>query len=181
MEDERSHISGILSLMAARRWLTVAISAAVAVGACGGRIDGSSNDGGTDGAVSGFSTTYYFYCVVEPQVLMGGISGTPCGSGNGCHYNPSSVSSMVLAPLPAPVSCSGSGVNAVPTETSQIAPGTAPQQNFMSVTSELSPNFQQSMLYQVVSGTTPNHPITYSGAEASAMAAIVKTWATGSP
>jgi aryl-alcohol dehydrogenase-like predicted oxidoreductase len=83
---------------------------------------------------------------------------------------------MTLVPLPAPATCSGTGVDAVPTDTSQIASGTAPQQNFLSVENEANPSYEQSPLYQIVSGSTSNHPVLYKGAVASEMAAIVKTW-----
>jgi hypothetical protein len=56
----------------------------------------------------------YFYCVVEPQLIMGGLTGTPCGDNgtHGCHYS-DKVPEMTLLPLPKPVTCSGTGTSAV--------------------------------------------------------------------
>jgi hypothetical protein len=158
----------------------VVIVAALAAGACGGReIGPESTDSGTTPTGARFDANY-FYCVVEPEVLMGGLSGQPCGDdgSHGCHYS-AAISSFALIALSEPVRCSGSGTNAAPIDPSQTGLGSAAASNYEAITFELSPNYMAAPFYRIVTGTNPGHSVVLSPSAEADAAHILKTWATG--
>jgi hypothetical protein len=168
-------------------WNALPLLAALVVAAsCGGKATtGSALDGGAsanDSMSSSLSTSQlhanYFYCVVEPEIIMGGLTHKPCGD-DGSHECHSSdrVPEMALSPLPMPVTCSGSGTAAVPTNPSQFASGTAAAMNLRSVSFEMSVPYTSAPLFVFATGTSPGHPQVFS-ADDTAVVDILRTWAT---
>jgi len=102
----------------------------------------------------------YFYCYVEPQVLIA----KSCGSGNaalgdpanGCHFNSSAVSGMALIQHPA-IDCGGGDA---PLDSTQVGEGSAAQSNLQAASFEMSQDPRQIF--------TLSDPVV----------AIVGTWAT---
>jgi hypothetical protein len=134
----------------------------------------------------------YFYCVVEPQMIMGGLTGHACGddgNGNqGCHYS-DKVPEMTLIPLPQPVTCSGSGTSAVPTDPTQTAEGTPANINLGQVSTQMSTDYTNAPIYLWPSQQIISHPVQVfcippncspplSAATGSAVINILSTWAT---
>jgi hypothetical protein len=155
----------------AMRRMPLKLAVMALVVGCGGRIE--SNNGGAsniDGSAVSDSGPHlgsmYFYCVFEPQILMGGLTGQPCGGSGGgaCHYS-GTVPAMALVPLPKPVACSGG----MPTASSQVGEGSPAESNYESV------SLMPSTVYAVLTGTVP-HP-TLSFTNDPAVLAIYKTWA----
>jgi hypothetical protein len=120
----------------------------------------------------------YFYCVVEPQVIMGGLTGTACGNNGsgGCHYS-DKVPAMVLEALPTPVTCSGSGVAAVPTNQNQVVSGTAASNNLTAVSQQMSTSYMDAPIYTWPSGTSPGHPVIVFSPTDQSVINILQTWA----
>lgn len=148
------------------------VAALAVVLGCGGlATEGNGGDSGapiTNDAPSPAPSNRanYFYCVVEPQVIMGGLTTKPCGDdgSHGCHYS-DKVPEMPLALLPNPVTCAGG----VPTDSAQIASGTPAATNYGAVSSE------GSSVLQVVKGTAASHAFLSLTNEAEA-AEILDTW-----
>jgi hypothetical protein len=122
----------------------------------------------------------YFYCVVEPQIIMGGLTGTPCGDNgtHGCHYS-DKVPEMTLIPLPMPVACAGSGTSAVPIDPTQTAEGTPAQINLGQVSFQMNSDYTSAPIYLWPTGSLgPNvHPVTVFGPADTRVVDILKTWA----
>jgi hypothetical protein len=94
----------------------------------------------------------FFFCRVEPELLVG----KKCGSGepgdnNGCHFNSSAVSGMALAPH-APVDCA----DGHPVSRAQIGAGSAAQGNLQATSLEMSRDYLTAPLYLRPTGA--NHP-----------------------
>jgi hypothetical protein len=132
----------------------------------------------------------YFYCVVEPQIIMGGLTGTPCGDNgsHGCHYS-DKVPEMSLSPLPQPVTCAGSGTSAAPTDPTQTAEGTPANLNLGSVSFQMSSDYMNANIYLWPTQTIAAHPAQVfcslsatacplSSATNTAVVDIIQTWAT---
>jgi hypothetical protein len=117
----------------------------------------------------------YFYCVVEPQIIMGGLTGTPCGDNgsHGCHYS-DKVPEMSLEALPAPVQCAGG----VPVDMTQVAVGTAPQLNLGQVSLQMSAIYTDANIFLWPTQTIPGHPVQVFAPGDAAVVDIIKTWAT---
>jgi hypothetical protein len=82
----------------------------------------------------------YFYCTVEPQVIFGnGCGDKTAGS---CHFTGSAVTGMVLQNHPA-IMCSGG----VPTDMTQIGPGSFAGGNLASVTLQMDSNYMNAPFY----------------------------------
>jgi hypothetical protein len=98
----------------------------------------------------------YFYCHVEPELIVG----RRCGPGdpsqgdapNGCHFNEAAVSGMILSDHPA-VDCAGGDH---PIDRTQIAPGSLAQSNFEAVSFEMSKDYASAALLVRPGGS--NHP-----------------------
>jgi hypothetical protein len=120
----------------------------------------------------------YFYCVVEPQIIMGGLTGTPCGDNgsHGCHYS-DKVPEMSLQALPAPVTCAGSGTTAVPTNPSQTAAGTPAANNFSSVGEQMNAQYTTAPIYIWPTQLAGVHPIQVYKPSDTAVTNILSTWA----
>jgi hypothetical protein len=116
----------------------------------------------------------YFYCVVEPQIIMGGLTGIQCGNNgsNGCHYS-DKVPEMSLEALPAPVTC----VNGAPTDMTQTAPGTPAANNLAQVSIEMNSIYTDAPIYLWPSQTVAGHPVQVFMTTDSAVVNIIKTWA----
>ena len=97
----------------------------------------------------------YFYCVVEPELIMGGITGIKCGDNgsHGCHYS-DKVPQMALTPLPQPVKCS----NGVPVDATQVASGTPASNNLSKVSIDMNSVYTTAPIYLWPSETISNHP-----------------------
>jgi hypothetical protein len=117
----------------------------------------------------------YFYCYVEPQVLIA----KSCGSGNaalgdpanGCHFNSSAVSGMALIQHPA-IDCGGGDA---PLDSTQVGEGSAAQSNLQAASFEMSQDYLDAPI--IVRPTGHNHPrqiFTLSDP----VVAIIGTWAT---
>jgi hypothetical protein len=163
------------------------LAALVAAASCGGKATTgsvSASDGGASNmdVSMTFQTSQlranYFYCVVEPEIIMGGLTHKPCGDdgSHGCHYS-DRVPAMPLAPLPMPVACSGSGTAAVPTNPSQVASGTPASMNLGTVLFEMRVPYTDAPLFLWPTGTSPGHVEVFS-ADDTAVVDILKTWAT---
>jgi hypothetical protein len=118
----------------------------------------------------------YFFCVVEPQILMGGltINNQTCGgtSSQGCHYS-DKVPEMPLQALPKPVACSGG----IPVNSGDVAAGTAPALNLASVSLEMSPIYTDAPIFLWPTQTIQAHPAHVYDANNAAIVNILKTWA----
>jgi hypothetical protein len=117
----------------------------------------------------------YFYCVIEPELIMGGLTGTPCGDNgsHGCHYS-DKVPEMALEPLPMPVTCAAG----VPTNPTQVAQDTAAANNLAQVSLEMSAVYTTAPIYLWPTQSIPGHPVKVYSASDPAIVAILKTWAT---
>jgi hypothetical protein len=161
------------------------MAAALTAAACGGMEigAGSTDSGSTDSGTIGPGARYaegYFYCVVEPEILMGGLSGKACGDdgSHGCHYS-ADVAAMSLVPLSKPVVCSGSGTSATPTDPSQVGAGSMAAANYQAVSLTLTATYTETKLYLAAEGMLPGHPVVLSPAAEAEAADILRTWATG--
>jgi hypothetical protein len=122
----------------------------------------------------------YFYCVIEPELIMGGLTGTPCGDNgsHSCHYS-DKIPEMSLIPLPEPVTCSGSGTSAVPTDPTQTAEGTAAQINLGQVSFQMSSDYTSANIYLWPSWEIGmEHPVQVFSPTDAPVVDIIKTWAT---
>jgi hypothetical protein len=123
----------------------------------------------------------YFYCVVEPQIIMGGLTGHRCGddsTGNqGCHYS-NKVPEMALTPLPQPVQCVGKGLSAIPTDPTQTAEGTPAQSNLSQVSVQMSADYTNAPIYLWPSKSIPGHPVQVFLPTDAAVVDILSSWAT---
>jgi hypothetical protein len=121
----------------------------------------------------------YFYCVVEPQIIMGGLTGTPCGDNgsHGCHYS-DKVPGMVLTQLPQPVTCSGTGVGAMPTDMSQVAMSQPANLNLSAVSNEMSAQYMNANIYIWPTSGPPMHPVTVYSTMDTKVTDILMTWAS---
>jgi hypothetical protein len=121
----------------------------------------------------------YFYCVVEPEIIMGGLTGTPCGDNgsHGCHYS-DKIPAFPLVQLEQPVTCSGSGITAVPTNMSQVAEGTPAQLNLGSCSEEMNSVYMEAPLYtRPSSNDTGVHPVQVFSSSNTKISNIYQTWA----
>jgi hypothetical protein len=120
----------------------------------------------------------YFYCVVEPQIILGGLTGTPCGDNgsHGCHYS-DKVPGMVLEQHP-PVACSGSGVGAIPTDMTAIAAGMPAALNLNSVSQQMSAQYMNANIYIWPTSAPPMHPVMVYSSTDTKVVSILMTWAT---
>ena len=121
----------------------------------------------------------YFYCVVEPQIIMGGLTGHACGddgNGNqGCHYS-NKVPEMALVALPQPVTCSGSGVTAVPTDPTQTADGTPASINLSQVSLQMNAMYMDAPVFLWPTQTIQGHPVQIYTPGDTAVTNILNTW-----
>jgi hypothetical protein len=123
----------------------------------------------------------YFFCVVEPQLIMGGLTGTPCGDNgsHGCHYS-DKVPEMALIRLPQPVKCSGD----VPVDQTQVATGTPAASNLATVSLQMNAVYTDAPIYLRPSLDIPGHPVKVFSVQPplsktdKAIVEILKTWAT---
>jgi hypothetical protein len=117
----------------------------------------------------------YFYCTVEPQLIMGGLTGQPCGGGNGntgCHYS-DKVPAMSLEALPQPVACSGGA----PVNAGDVASGTAPALNYGSVSLQMSSSVMDAPIYTWPTKIVAGHPIQVYKPGDTAVVDILQKWA----
>jgi hypothetical protein len=121
----------------------------------------------------------YFFCVVEPEIIMGGLTKTPCGDNgsHGCHYS-DKVPEMTIIPLPQPVKCSGSGTSAIPTDPTQIADGTPAQINLAQVSFQMSADYTNANIYLWPTQTIQGHPVQVFSPSDASVVDIIKTWST---
>jgi hypothetical protein len=118
----------------------------------------------------------YFYCHVEPQLIVA----YNCGPGdpsmgdkaNGCHYNPSAVSGMALLQH-SPVDC---GNGDVPLTTTSIGPGSPAESNYEAVSLEMSPDYVTAPVYVRPSGHY--HPRQVFMPDNAAVELLLSTWAS---
>jgi hypothetical protein len=91
----------------------------------------------------------YFYCYVEPGLIFG--PNYMCGAGdptkgdppNGCHFNPSAVTGMVMINHPA-IDCGGGDV---PLDLTQVGPGSPAQSNLESASLEMSTDYTTAPMF----------------------------------
>lgn len=112
----------------------------------------------------------FFFCRVEPELLVA----KKCGSGepgdNGsCHNNAAAVSGMALAPH-TPVECSSGR----PVTRAQVGAGSAAQGNLQSTSLEMSRDYLTAPLFLRPSGA--NHPRAIFGKE-DAVVEVIRQWA----
>ena len=121
------------------RWLTAVLAIAVVAASWGCTVDPGPN---FVIPLSVFNADY-FYCHVEPEYLF--AQQTQCGAGqasdgNGCHFNSSRVSGMVLQNHPM-IDCGGGDHPANDAAgTGAIGPGTPATNNFSAASLEMSRN-----------------------------------------
>lgn len=116
----------------------------------------------------------YFYCHIEPALIFG----KRCGSGdpaagdtsNGCHFNASAVSGMVLVQHD-PIDCAGGDH---PVDRTRVGAGSPAQGNLQSVSLEMSRDYQTAPL--LVRPTGANHPRVIFQRDDAVVEAI-RTWA----
>lgn len=116
----------------------------------------------------------YFYCVVEPQIIMGGLTRKPCGDdgSHGCHYS-DKVPAMPLQALMQPVECSGG----VPVNAGDVASGTSPALNFAQVSSQMFPIYDEAPIYLWPTQLVAGHPVQVYKPNDAAIVQILETWA----
>jgi len=124
----------------------------------------------------------YFYCHVEPELIFA----KSCGSGdssqgdpnNGCHFNPAAVSGMQLQNH-QPVDCGGGDH---PIDTTQVGTGSAPQQNLITVSEEMSRDYTSAPLFlrpSSVNGQPPSaHPRAIFDQNDPQVNQLLATWAS---
>jgi hypothetical protein len=119
----------------------------------------------------------YFFCVVEPQIIMGGLTKTPCGDNgsHGCHYS-DKVPEMALEQLAQPVECAG-GVP-VGQGVSDTASGTPAANNYASVSDQMNAIYTTAPIYLWPSQTISDHPVMVFSTSDTAVVDIIKTWAS---
>jgi hypothetical protein len=94
----------------------------------------------------------FFFCRVEPELLVAKKCGPgDPGDNNGCHFNSSAVSGMAIANH-APIDCA----NERPTNRAQLGAGSAAQGNLQAVTLVMSRDVQTAPLF--LRPTGQNHP-----------------------
>jgi hypothetical protein len=122
----------------------------------------------------------YFYCTVEPQILMGAltINHQTCGgtATQGCHYS-DKVPAMPLQALPQAVACSGG----MPVNPGDVASGTAPALNYASVSLQMSASVKDAPIYTWPTQTVPGHPVQVYLPTDTAVVNILQTWAGTAP
>ncbi|MGD0526994.1 MAG: hypothetical protein ABSE49_17750 [Polyangiaceae bacterium] len=126
----------------------------------------------------------YFYCFVEPGIMLNPMYA--CGSGdpskgdpsNGCHFNPSAVSGMILIDHPV-IDCGGGDV---PLDPTQVGSGSPAFSNFQNVSLEMSIDWQTSALFTRPSsynGVPPAaHPRAIFDQSDMNVQMLLSTWAT---
>jgi hypothetical protein len=119
----------------------------------------------------------YFFCVVEPQIIMGGLTKTPCGDNgtHGCHYS-DKVPEMALEQLTQPVECAG-GIP-VGQGVSDTASGTPAANNYASVSDQMNAIYTTAPIYLWPSQTISDHPVMVFSTSDTAVVDIIKTWAS---
>jgi hypothetical protein len=113
----------------------------------------------------------YFFCRVEPEILVA----RKCGSGdpgdnNGCHFNSSAVSGLALSNHP-PVDCA----NERPVNRAQIGAGSPAQGNLQSTQLVMSRDYKTSPLF--LRPTGQNHPRKIFEPDDTVVNDILRTWA----
>lgn len=126
----------------------------------------------------------YFYCHVEPGMLF--ASAYMCGPGdptkgdrpNGCHFNPSSVTGMVLIDHPL-IDCGGGDV---PLDLTQVGEGSPAQSNYQSASLEMSTDYTTAPIFVRPSsykGLPPSaHPRAIFDQSDPNVNMLLSTWAT---
>jgi hypothetical protein len=122
----------------------------------------------------------YFYCHVEPELIFA----KKCGPGdpskgdpaNGCHFNSSAVSAMVLLDHPA-VDCGGGDH---PLNAMDVGSGTAPASNLESVSFEMNKVYTTAPVYVRPSGLggALYHPRQIFLPDDPQVTALLSTWAS---
>jgi hypothetical protein len=122
----------------------------------------------------------YFYCHVEPEVLVAkkcGPGDPSAGDGaNGCHFNSSAVSGMALIDHPA-IDC-GDGDH--PVDRTQVGTGSPAQANLQAASLEMDRTYTNAQLFlrpTRCSGQCQNHPRQVFDAN-DGVVAVIATWAT---
>jgi hypothetical protein len=119
----------------------------------------------------------YFYCVVEPQIIMGALTlnHQACGgtASQGCHYS-DKVPEMPLQPLTSPVLCNGG----VPVNPGDVASGTAPALNLASVSLQMSAVYTDAPIFLWPTQQVAAHPALVYPQTDTTIVDILKTWAT---
>jgi hypothetical protein len=123
----------------------------------------------------------FYYCHVEPQLIFQ----YNCGPGDpskgdandGCHYNPAIVSGMILIKHD-PIDCGGADV---PVDPTQVAIGSAAQQDLQSVSLEMAKDYTQAQLYTRPSSLNgqapPAHPRGVFAQEDTTIQTLLAAWA----
>jgi hypothetical protein len=122
----------------------------------------------------------YFYCHVEPELIFA----KKCGPGdpakgdasNGCHFNSSAVSAMVLFDHPA-VDCGGGDH---PLNAMDVGSGSAPQSNLESVSFEMNKVYTTAPVYVRPSGLggALYHPRQIFQPDDPQVTTLLSTWAS---
>lgn len=118
----------------------------------------------------------YFYCFVEPNVILGGA--TPnhvsCGDNgtHGCHYS-DKVPEMQLQ-MHAPVTCA----NGVPTDLTQVGAGSPAANNLSSVSIEMSTDWMNAPIYIWPTQLVSAHPVLVYPPNDTSVTKYLATWAT---
>ena len=116
----------------------------------------------------------YFYCFVEPQVLVAkkcGTGDTTLGdASNGCHFNSSAVSGMALIQH-APITCA----NGAPVDSTTVGAGSPAQSNLQAASLEMSTDYLNAPI--IIRPTGHNHPRQIF-TTSDPVVDIIKTWAT---
>jgi hypothetical protein len=160
-------------------WKPLAV-VGLTIAGCSDQIAGSSGGDASvmNGAGSGVvQAANYYYCVVQPQIILGGLTQKPCGgTGNqSCHYS-DTVPAMALIPTP-PVTCTGSGTSAAPSDPSQVSANTAAAANFSTAWLEMSTPYTNAPFYLWPTGIVGSHVTVFEPTD-TAVVEIIKTWAT---
>ncbi|MDB4942747.1 MAG: hypothetical protein JWP97_2281 [Labilithrix sp.] len=115
----------------------------------------------------------FFFCRVEPELLVAKRCGPGPGPGGGpansCHFNSSAVSGMALTDH-VPVDC----VDGHPVNRAQIGAGSGPQGNLQTVSLEMSRDYLTAPLYLRPSGQ--NHEPIFPREDP--VADVIREWAT---
>jgi hypothetical protein len=112
----------------------------------------------------------YFYCTVEPQVIFGnGCGDKTSGS---CHFTPSAVSGMALQDHPA-IACSGG----IPTDMTQIGPGSLAGGNLESVTLEMDSDYMNAPFYLRPTQQLPHPLMLFGSGPTDPNVMVIASWA----
>jgi hypothetical protein len=153
-------------------------AAALAVATCGSAAPGCVTiDPGPDYVIppEDFNANY-FYCFVEPQVILGGA--TPghvqCGDNgtHGCHYSDKVPAMQLIAHAPVPCA------NGVPSDPTLVGEGSPASSNLAAVSIEMDRDWMNAPIYIWPTQIVSAHPIQVYMPNDTDVTQYLATWAT---